>query len=404
MAKKVLGQSNPAATTATTLYTVPSAKSAVISTLVIANLTSTAATYRIAVRPAGATLANSHYVAYDITVGASDSTALTLGITLATTDVVTVYASTANLTFTAFGDEAQFMVASSFKTSGVVAKFSKFRTLAASNAFLCDVLVVAGGGGGGQSGGGGAGGLLLFTSQPMTRSKTVVTVTVGAGGTGGTNSVTNGLNGAASVFGTNSTVGGGGGGAPSNGGPGFAGNSGGSGGGGGNGGSNGLGAGGAGTAGQGFAGATAGNDLGGGGGGAGAVGGNGASPNNGTGGNGSSAYSDWGLATSSGQNVSETYWYAGGGGVASYGSGVGGGNGGGAPGGNSSAGTANTGGGGGGAYGGNGGNGGSGIVIIRFSDTQADLTTIAAGLTYTKYTTGGYKYYKFTAGTGSVTV
>lgn len=106
MAKKVLGQVNPSATTATTLYTVPSAKSAVISTLVIANLTATAATYRVAVRPAGATLANLHYVAYDITVGASDSTALTLGITLATTDVVTVYASTANLTFTAFGDEA----------------------------------------------------------------------------------------------------------------------------------------------------------------------------------------------------------------------------------------------------------------------------------------------------------
>jgi len=106
MAKKVLGQSNPSATTATTLYTVPSAKSTVISTLVIANLTSTAATYRVAVRPGGETLANKHYVAYDITVGASDSTALTLGITLATTDVVTVYASTANIAFTAFGDEA----------------------------------------------------------------------------------------------------------------------------------------------------------------------------------------------------------------------------------------------------------------------------------------------------------
>lgn len=105
MAKKVLGQSNPSATTATTLYTVPSGKSAVISTLVIANLTATAATYRVAVRVAGATLANSQYVAYDVTVGASDSTALTLGITLAATDVVTVYASTANLTFTAFGDE-----------------------------------------------------------------------------------------------------------------------------------------------------------------------------------------------------------------------------------------------------------------------------------------------------------
>lgn len=102
---KVLGQSNPSATTATTLYTVPSATQAVVSTIVIANLAATSATFRIAVRVAGATLANSQYVAYDITVGASDSTALTLGITLGATDVVTVYASTANLTFTAFGSE-----------------------------------------------------------------------------------------------------------------------------------------------------------------------------------------------------------------------------------------------------------------------------------------------------------
>lgn len=102
---KVLGQSNPSATTATTLYTVPSATQAVVSTIVIANLTSTAATFRVAIRVAGATLANSQYVAYDITVGASDSTALTLGITLGAADVITVYASTANLTFTAFGSE-----------------------------------------------------------------------------------------------------------------------------------------------------------------------------------------------------------------------------------------------------------------------------------------------------------
>jgi glucose-6-phosphate dehydrogenase assembly protein OpcA len=102
---KVLGQSNPSATTATTLYTVPSATEAVVSTIVIANLTATAATFRIAIRPNGATLANSQYIAYDITVGASDSTALTLGITLDAADIITVYASTANLTFTAFGSE-----------------------------------------------------------------------------------------------------------------------------------------------------------------------------------------------------------------------------------------------------------------------------------------------------------
>jgi len=106
MAKKVLGQVNPSATTATTLYTVPSSKSAVISTLTICNQAASAATYRVAVRPAGATLAALHYVAYDVTVGAADITALTLGITLATTDVVTVYASTATLSFHAYGDES----------------------------------------------------------------------------------------------------------------------------------------------------------------------------------------------------------------------------------------------------------------------------------------------------------
>ncbi len=104
-AYKVLGQSAPSATTATTLYTVPSATSAVVSSIVIANRDATAATYRIAIRPGGAALANQHYIAYDVTVGASDSTVLTLGITLATTDVITVYASTANLSFSAYGSE-----------------------------------------------------------------------------------------------------------------------------------------------------------------------------------------------------------------------------------------------------------------------------------------------------------
>jgi glucose-6-phosphate dehydrogenase assembly protein OpcA len=102
---KVLGQSAPSATTATTLYTVPSATQAVVSTIVVCNRAATSATYRIAIRPAGATLANEHYIAYDSTVAANDSTMLTIGITLAATDVITVYASTANLSFSAFGSE-----------------------------------------------------------------------------------------------------------------------------------------------------------------------------------------------------------------------------------------------------------------------------------------------------------
>jgi len=104
-AYKVLGQSNPAATTATTLYTVPASTSTVVSTVVICNQTATAATFRLSVRPAGAAQTTAMYLAYDVTVGASDSTALTLGITMATTDVLTVYGSTATLSFTAFGSE-----------------------------------------------------------------------------------------------------------------------------------------------------------------------------------------------------------------------------------------------------------------------------------------------------------
>ena len=102
---KVLGQSAPAATTNTNLYTVPADTSAVVSTLVIANRVGTDATFRIAIRPAGATIANEHYIAYNVLVGSADSTTLTLGITLAATDIITVYASTANLSFNVFGSE-----------------------------------------------------------------------------------------------------------------------------------------------------------------------------------------------------------------------------------------------------------------------------------------------------------
>ena len=102
---KVLGQSNPAATTATTLYTVPSAKSAVVSTISICNQAATSATYRIAIRPAGATLAAQHYLAYDSSITANNSTMITIGVTLATTDVITVYASTATMSFSVFGTE-----------------------------------------------------------------------------------------------------------------------------------------------------------------------------------------------------------------------------------------------------------------------------------------------------------
>lgn len=102
---KVLGQSSPSATTNTDLYTVPSGNSAVISTVSICNRVSTSATYRIALRPGGAAIGNVNYIVYDNTIQGNDSVFLTIGASLAATDVVTVYSSAAQLTFNAYGTE-----------------------------------------------------------------------------------------------------------------------------------------------------------------------------------------------------------------------------------------------------------------------------------------------------------
>lgn len=103
---KVLAQNNPSATTETTLYTVPTGTSAVISTVAICNQAGSSGTYRIAVRPAAdSSTAAKHWIVYGATVAASDSIMLTLGITLAAGDVIRVYASSANMSFSAFGSE-----------------------------------------------------------------------------------------------------------------------------------------------------------------------------------------------------------------------------------------------------------------------------------------------------------
>lgn len=105
MAYKVLGQSAPAATTDTNVYTVPSSTEAVISTIVIANRSSSAGSFRLAIRPNGATIANQHYIAYDVPIAGADSTTLTLGLTLDAADIVTFRASSADMSINVFGTE-----------------------------------------------------------------------------------------------------------------------------------------------------------------------------------------------------------------------------------------------------------------------------------------------------------
>jgi hypothetical protein len=292
---------------------------------------------------------------------------------------------------------------------------SSWFSFSSNPSYSVEYLVIAGGGGGvsrnAQVGcaGSGAGGV-LNGSFSATLS-TAYTITVGAGGAGYSTAALSettvtAASGANSSLGSVATAIGGGGGSGGNGGTASSGGS-----GGGAGAADSAATAGSGTSGQGFAGgsgtASPTNSVraGGGGGGATAAGGNASSGTCGAGGAGTSAYSIWGAATSTGQNVGGTYWYAGGSGgastVASTTPQASGGNGGGATGkaGISAAspgnnGQANTGGGGGpiaSQVGGTivGGNGGSGVVIIRYAGSQ-----VATGGTVTS--SGGYTYHTFT--------
>ena len=105
MVYKILGQKSPAATTDFNLYTVSGSKQAIINCITVANRDANAATYRISVRPDGATLTTDHYLAYDVQVDSNASVALNLGITLDTNDVLTVQSSSGLVTFNAYGVE-----------------------------------------------------------------------------------------------------------------------------------------------------------------------------------------------------------------------------------------------------------------------------------------------------------
>jgi hypothetical protein len=103
---KILGQVAANSNTTTNVYTVPAATQAVISSIVIVNRNVGAnCTYRVAAQRAGAALANQHYIAFDAPIAALDTVALSLGVTLGNTDVISVYSANANLSFSVFGTE-----------------------------------------------------------------------------------------------------------------------------------------------------------------------------------------------------------------------------------------------------------------------------------------------------------
>jgi hypothetical protein len=102
---KVLGQVKPTADTLTSLYTVPASTSTVASTLTVCNTTANNDEIRIAVRPAGESIADKHFLAHTVGIPGFANYTYTLGMTLATTDVVSVFSLGGYTNFNLFGTE-----------------------------------------------------------------------------------------------------------------------------------------------------------------------------------------------------------------------------------------------------------------------------------------------------------
>jgi len=102
---KNLGQVAASATTETDLYTVPAETSTVCSSLVVCNRGTSAATFRISHAVGGGNTANKDYLYYNLDIPANDTFIATIGVTMAATDKIKVYASTANLSFNLYGQE-----------------------------------------------------------------------------------------------------------------------------------------------------------------------------------------------------------------------------------------------------------------------------------------------------------
>lgn len=103
---KVLGQSSPAATTLTDLYSVPANTQAICSSITICNRNSAAdTTYRISVAVGGAADSVSQYIVYNETIRKNTTTIINIGLGMQSTDKIRVYADSTNLSFMATGVE-----------------------------------------------------------------------------------------------------------------------------------------------------------------------------------------------------------------------------------------------------------------------------------------------------------
>ncbi len=103
MSSGILGQAAPPAATLTDIYTCPSNIVAALR-VIITNRSNTKIGFRLAVSPDGDAIADEHYIAFDKLIQGND-TGSTIAIVLSEGDIIRVFGETADLSFTATGEE-----------------------------------------------------------------------------------------------------------------------------------------------------------------------------------------------------------------------------------------------------------------------------------------------------------
>lgn len=104
---KILGQVSPTDTSNTDLYTVPTGYSSVVSTLSVTNIGTNATAATVYVRKNGAAAGDVNTLVPGTLIDAKSFNPITVGLTLAAGDIVTVKSGIASsLTFQLFGSES----------------------------------------------------------------------------------------------------------------------------------------------------------------------------------------------------------------------------------------------------------------------------------------------------------
>jgi len=103
---KRLGATEVTANTNTLLYTVPTATSSVVSSIVACNIGLIDITFRIAIIQGDiSTVANKDYIYYDLGISSKDTFIATTGFTLSAGDTIMVRSNHADIVFSVFGSE-----------------------------------------------------------------------------------------------------------------------------------------------------------------------------------------------------------------------------------------------------------------------------------------------------------